>query len=285
MTNSVALLGVKGGPAIRTGSMMPTSMLLTLDGRQLVVDCGLGVTRGLVDQGFALKDLSTIFITHLHSDHYLELGSLLHTAWCAGLKDTVEVYGPAGLGEYWQYFCTAMRFDIDLRQRDEGRPNLEKLVRVREISPESGVSLDGISVIAMRTEHPPIDDCFAYRFNGVTASVVFGSDTAYLPSLADFARGADLLIHEAMLGDAVDALVARVGNGDHRLKEHLLRSHTMAEDAGKIATEAGVKALALNHLIPSDDPDYTDAHWVEAIKPHWIGPLHIGRDGMKISLG
>ena len=284
MTNSVALLGVKGGPAIRTGSMMPTSMLLILNDREIVVDCGLGVTRGLVDQGFALKDLSTVFITHLHSDHYLELGPLLHTAWCAGLKDVVTIYGPFGLNDYWQNFCAAMRFDIDLRQRDEGRPELEKLVEVHEISPEAGVSLGGIDVTAMRTIHPPIEDCFAYRFEGANRSIVFSADTAFLPSLSAFAKAADLLIHEAMLGDAVDALVARVGNGDHRLKEHLLRSHTMAEDAAKTATEAGVKALALNHLIPSDDPDYTDAHWEDAVRPHWSGPLFIGRDGMKIPL-
>ena len=79
--NYVALLGTKGGPAIRPGSSMPTSSLLCLNDHKIVVDCGLGVTRGLVDQGMQLKDLSVIYITHLHSDHYLELGPLIHTAW------------------------------------------------------------------------------------------------------------------------------------------------------------------------------------------------------------
>ena len=284
MENCVALMGVKGGPAIRTGSMMPTSMLLTLAGRQIVVDCGLGVTRGLVDQRFALKDLDLIFITHLHSDHYLELGPLLHTAWCAGLNKPVAVYGPSGLREYWQHFCNAMRFDIELRQGDEGRPNLKALVHVHTVTEDDKISLGAISISAMKTEHPPIEDCFAFRFDAGDYSVVFGSDTAYLPALAEFARGADLLIHEAMLADAIDALVARVGNGDDRLKRHLLRSHTTAEDAAKIATAAEVKALALNHLIPSDDPDFTDSHWQAAVAPHWKGPLHIGKDGMVIPL-
>ena len=45
----VALLGTKGGPAIRPGSTMPTSSLLSLGGARIVVDCGLGVTRGIVD--------------------------------------------------------------------------------------------------------------------------------------------------------------------------------------------------------------------------------------------
>ena len=83
--NYVALLGTKGGPAIRPGSSMPTSSLYALNGQKIIVDCGLGVTKGLVDQGMQLKDLSLIIISHLHSDHYLELGPLLHTAWTAGV--------------------------------------------------------------------------------------------------------------------------------------------------------------------------------------------------------
>ena len=70
--NYVALLGTKGGPAIRPGSTMPTSSLYVLNGQKIVVDCGLGVTKGLVDQDMQLKDLSLIIISHLHSDHYFE---------------------------------------------------------------------------------------------------------------------------------------------------------------------------------------------------------------------
>lgn len=285
MSDTVALLGVKGGPAIRPGSAMPTSMLLSLAGQRIVVDCGLGVTRGLVDQGMALKDLRTIFISHLHSDHYLELGPLLHTAWCAGLASPVAIYGPSGLADYWRYFCASMQFDIDIRQEDEGRPALQSLIQVHTISAGTPVHLEEITVSSMVTDHPPLTECFAYRFDSGSRSVVFGADTIYCPPLADFAKGADLLVHEAMLEDAVDALIARVGNGDDRLKRHLLRAHTMAPDAARTATDAGVKALALNHLIPSDDPAYTDTHWMGAVRPQWAGPLHIGKDGMIIKLG
>ena len=65
----VALLGTKGGPAVRPGSTMPTSSLISLGGQQIVVDCGLGVTRGLLDQQVDLRSLKTVIITHLHSDH------------------------------------------------------------------------------------------------------------------------------------------------------------------------------------------------------------------------
>lgn len=282
--NFVALLGTKGGPAIRTGSTNPTSNLLVLDGHQIVVDCGLGVTRGLVDQGMALNDLTTIFITHLHSDHYLDLGPLLHTAWVAGLKTPVTVYGPSGLDDYWQHFLLSMKADIDLRMEDEGRPDLNDLVTIRKLNEGTVASLGTIKVSAMRNEHPPLVDTFALRFKGENGDVVFSGDTTFLPSLTEFANGADLLIHEAMLGDALKALVARIGNADGRLMKHLLRSHTMASDCGKIATAAGVKALVLNHLIPSDDPSFTDDDWHKAVKPEWTGPLYIGTDGMRIEL-
>ena len=83
MSERLVLLGVKGGPAVRPGGPMPVSSLLEMGGRRMVVDCGLGVTRGLTDAGMHLKTLELVFVTHLHSDHVLELGGLIHTAWTA----------------------------------------------------------------------------------------------------------------------------------------------------------------------------------------------------------
>lgn len=282
--NYVALLGTKGGPAIRPGSSMPTSNLFVMNGTKIVVDCGLGVTKGLVDQGMQLKDLSLIFITHLHSDHFLELGPLLHTSWTAGLKTPVDVYGPRGLADYWSGFLLSMKADIDLRMEDEGRPNLSDLVTFHEIDVGTIMERDGLVVSAIRTEHPPLIDCFALSFKTADIHVVCSGDTAPLDALHDFAQGADLLVHEAMLESALPALMARIGNGSDKLMAHWLRSHTFAHDAAKTATRAGVKRLALSHLIPSDDPNYGDADWQNAVAGYWDGELVIGRDGLKIPL-
>ncbi len=282
--NFVALLGTKGGPAIRPGSTMPTSNLIQLSEQMAVVDCGLGVTKGLIDQGVQLKNINLVFITHLHSDHYLELGPLLHTAWTAGLNSHVQVFGPIGLEDYWQSFLQSMKADIDLRIEDEGRPDLGALVQFTAIDEGTVFSCDAFTVSAMRNIHPPLIDTFALSFVANRHKVVFSGDTAYLPALADFAKDADLLIHEAMLDEALGPLMKRIGNADDRLMKHWLRSHTFAHDAGKIATQANVKALALNHLIPSDDPDFTDEHWHSAVNPEWSGVLHIGKDGMRLNL-
>jgi len=282
MTNTLALLGVKGGPAIRPGSNMPTSMLLRLDGKTILIDAGLGVCRGICDQGVALTDIDLIVITHLHSDHYLELGPFFHTAWTAGLNRTIPVIGPKGLDAYWSGFQDSMAFDIDLRIRDEGRCDFGSLADIREIADIT--TFAGITLRRMRNIHPPITDSFALRFDAGNISVVLSGDTAYMDEMASFAKGADLLVHEAMLRAGVEALCARMTNGDDRLRTHILRSHTDAADVGRIARDASVKQLALNHMVPDGDPDFTDADWTAAVRKHWDGPFFLGKDGMKITL-
>ena len=282
--NYVALLGTKGGPSVRPGSSMPTSNLFVMNAQHVVVDCALGVTRGLVDQGMNLKNLSTIFISHLHSDHYLELGPLVHTAWCSGLTTMVDIYGPAGLQDYWDGFVLSMKADIDLRIDDDGRDDLRDFVRVHVI--DEGVVLErgDLTISAIRTEHPPLIDCFAFSFKTANHHAVISGDTAPIKVLEDFARGADLLIHEAMLESALPSLLERIGNGSDKLMAHWLRSHTFAHDAAKTATKAGVKRLALSHLIPSDDPTYGPKDWQEACADHWSGELIVGHDGIRIEL-
>ncbi|SMP34588.1 MBL fold metallo-hydrolase [Shimia sagamensis] len=282
--NYVALLGTKGGPSVRTGSSMPTSNLVVLDGQQVVLDCALGVTRGLVDQGINLKTLSTILISHLHSDHYLELGPLIHTAWCSGLTTPVDVYGPSGLQDYWDGFVASMKVDIDLRIDDDGRDDLREFVRIHTINAGTVFARNGLTITAIRTEHPPLIDSFAFSFKTNDTHVVFSGDTAPLKRLEEFARGADLLIHEAMLESALPSLLERIGNGSEKLMQHWLRSHTFAHDAAITAANADVKRLALSHLIPSDDPKYGPSDWQAACAPHYDGKLIIGHDGIRINL-
>ncbi|CAN7607184.1 MBL fold metallo-hydrolase [Mesorhizobium sp. LjRoot246] len=283
MPDRLVLLGSKGGPALRPGGPWPSSSLLQIGGRSIVVDCGLGVTRGLVDAGVSLKALDLIFITHLHSDHVLELGPLIHTAWTAGLATPVGVFGPPGTGHYWQRFCQAMEFDIEIRIVDEGRPDIRELVSIVEFGEGQVVEQGGLMVSALRVDHPPVTDCFALRFEHGGKSVVFSADTAFFPPLADFAKAADILVHEAMLEDGIERLVAKTGNGA-RLKDHLLASHSFAEEGGRIASDAGVKRLVLNHLIPADDPEIGEAGWTAAVRKTWAGDLTIARDGLVVGL-
>ncbi|MCK7615409.1 MBL fold metallo-hydrolase [Roseibium sediminicola] len=278
----LVILGSKGGPAIRPGGPSPTSSLLDIGGRRCVVDCGLGVTRGLINAGVVLKELDLIFITHMHSDHVLELGPLIHTAWTTGLSTKVKVFGPADLKDYWDGFLASMRYDIDLRIDDEGRPDLRDLVAIHLLEEgEVPVADNAVSVSALRVDHPPVVDCFALRFDVEGWSVAFSADTTYFPPLGEFSKDCDLLIHEAMLARGVDRIVEITGNGE-RLREHLLASHTMAHDAARIAQAAGVKKLVLHHLIPADLPGFEKEEWLEATKG-FQGETIVSHDGLAIT--
>jgi ribonuclease BN (tRNA processing enzyme) len=275
-------LGTKGGPALRPNGPRPSSSLLDWHGQQVLIDAGLGVTQAWVDTGRDLRDLRTIVVTHLHSDHVLELGPLLHTAWTTGLAQPVTVWGPAGLQTLWQGFLASLRYDIDLRVVDEGRLPLEDLVHFHTLTAGTPIPLaDGLTLTALEVVHPPVTPAFALRLGDPAHTVVFSGDTAFYPPLAKFAYGCDLLVHEAMLTSGIDRLVNKTGGGE-ALRQHLLASHTTAQQAGEIARRANAKHLVLHHLIPADDPTVTSDDWVNAVRETYAGALTVARDGLSI---
>lgn len=259
---------------------MPTSLLVEMGGAQVVVDCGLGVTRGLVEAGMDLRHLSHVVITHMHSDHVLELGPLIHTAWTTGLKTPIDIWGPAGLGDYWSGFMTSMAYDSNLRVEDEGRPPLDSLVRLHAID-EGPLQIGPLAARALRVPHPPVTDTFALRLEAEGKSLCLSADMAPFAPLADLAQDVNLLLHEAMLPEGLEAIIAKTGMGE-KLRAHLTNSHSTADAAARIATRAGAKHLAFYHLIPADDPSFTEANWHDAIKGHWDGPFTLARDGLAI---
>ena len=279
----LVFLGTKGGPAIRQGGAMPTASMLQLCGKTILIDCAIGAAKSTVEAGVSLLDIDAIFITHLHSDHVLELGPLIYTAWTTGMSRPMDVFGPKGIDEYWQGFLASMEFDQAIRLADEGRPPLGDLIKLHVIDDSFAASYGDIAVTVLKVDHPPVEECYALRFDGPKHSVVFSADTCYFPPLAEFARGADVLVHEAMLGKGIDKLVARTPNAS-RLREHLLAAHTMAGDVARIAAAADVGTLYLNHLVPADDPEISARDWEAEIATHWNGPVIVARDGLSVAL-
>jgi ribonuclease BN (tRNA processing enzyme) len=220
----IVFLGTKGGPRVDLGPSNPANLVM-VNGTPFVVDCGMGVSHQLVAAGVPLESIKYIFISHHHSDHNLEYGNLVYNAWATGLSTPIHSFGPKGLEAMTQTYWELNRFDIETRIEDEGRPDLRELLIAKDIT-EDGVVLEtaDVKVTAFRTPHPPITDNFAYKFETPEGVIVFSSDTNYNPKLAEFAKGADVLVHEALYVPWVDKLVTRVKNGA-TLKKHLLESH------------------------------------------------------------
>lgn len=275
------LLGTGGGPRPRASNSAPAQVIIA-NGVAYVVDCGDGVARQLVLAGVPLSTIRHVFITHQHSDHTADYGNLLLLAWTAGLRSRVDTWGPPPLAAMTRLFFEMNESDMSTRIAHEGRDPLAPLVRVHEVTAAGRVMHDAqVRVTAAVVPHPFVAPAFAYRFDAPDRSIVISGDTAVSDELIQLARGADVLVHEAMYGPAVDRLVARVPQAA-TLKRHLMASHTLAEDAGRVAQSAGVKLLVLSHLVPPDDPAVTESMWIEAARTHFRGPIVVGRDLLEI---
>jgi ribonuclease BN (tRNA processing enzyme) len=278
----VILLGTKGGPRVGEAGRSNPSTLLLINGVPYLVDCGYGASRQLLLANVPLNRLRYIFITHHHSDHNLELGALCYNAWITGLPVRIDAYGPPGLNQMTADFFNYLKFDIETRITDEGRTDPRTLVNAHEFD-KPGVVLtnDDVKVTTCLVRHPPIKHAYAYRFDARDRSIVISGDTAYAPELAEFAKGADVLVHEVMYLPGIEALLRRLPNAT-RLREHLMAAHTLPEDVGKIAAQAEVKTLVLSHFVPGDDASITDEQWSEGVRKHFKGKIVVGKDLLEI---
>jgi len=275
------LLGTGGGPRPRVATSASAQVVIA-NGTPYVIDCGDGVARQLVSAGVPLTTLRHIFVTHQHSDHTADYGNLIWLSWAAGLRTRVDTWGPPPLEEMTRLFFQMNRTDIETRIADEGRVPIVPLVHPHEVK-AGGVLLEdeNVKVTAAIVSHPPLTPALAYRFDAKDRSIVISGDTARSDSLVALARGADVLVHEALYTPAVDRIVAKVPNAS-TLKQHLLDSHTTAEDCGRVAAAAGVKTLVLSHLVPPDDPQVTDEMWIDAARRHFKGTIVLGKDLMEV---
>jgi ribonuclease BN (tRNA processing enzyme) len=168
------------------------------------------------------------------------------------------------------------------RIANEGRVPLAPLVHVHELRAGGEVMRDErVRVTSALVDHPPVVPAFAYRFDGPDRSIVISGDTAPSGNVVKLASGADVLVHSVMYPSAIERMVARVPNAA-TLKASILAHQTSAEQAGRIAEEAGVKTLVLSHFVPPDDPEISDAMWGDAARVHFRGRVFVGRDLLEV---
>lgn len=249
----IVFLGTKGGPRIGLGRSNPANLIMVND-TPIVLDCGAGVSHQLVAAKVPLQSIKYILLSHLHSDHDLDYGNLAYNAWATGLKTPIHAFGPKGTEAMTKAYWEVNKFDIETRIADEGRPDLRKLLIAKDIDADGVVlKTDDVTVTAFRTPHPPIVDNFAYKFETPDGVIVFSSDTEYNPKLAEFAKGADVLVHEALYVPGIAAI-------------------------------AQPKLLVLSHLVPGDNDSITDEQWLTDVRKHFTGKAIVAKDLMEVAL-
>jgi ribonuclease Z len=262
MDLSLFFAGTAGSaPTARRG--LP-ALLVRRGGDRVLFDCGEGTQRQLL-RSIGLSDITDVFITHLHVDHWLGLPGMLKTFDLRDRDRPLTVHGPAPLREVMQ----VMRIVY-------GRLRYE--LRVVELQPGDAVERDGYRVHAINAPHRGpafsyalVEDTRPGRFDaelaerlGVTPGpdfgrlqrgetvagvrseqvvgsdrpgrkVVISGDTRPSPLLAVAAHQADVLVHEATFAEEETQRARETG-------------HTTAREAATLAREAEVRLLALTHL-------------------------------------
>jgi len=269
------LLGTAGGPTPKKTRSGP-SQIIVIGDRGYVVDCGDGVARQMTIAG-VFRTLRHVFITHHHSDHNADYGNLLLLAWGDPLKTRVDTWGPPPLARMTKVFFEMNSEDLKVREKDEGKPPLPPLVHPHEIRRGGFVMKDElVTVTCAVVEHPLMPLAFAYRFDCPDRSIVISGDTRASESVVRLARGADVLVHEALY------VPAAPGAPGTALRKHIMDSHTPVEDAGRVAADAGVKTLVLSHLVPAENPPISDEEWLRAARTHFSGRIVVGRDLLEL---
>lgn len=229
--------------------------------RPIVMDLGPGSIGRLqrhIDPGSA-----TLFLSHLHADHCLDVPALLvwrrygpHT-----YAERAEVFAPAGAAERLGRASAESPHEVD---------DVSDTLAMHDWDPENPVDLhgeDGVHVASVRTAkvfHPPLS--FAIRIDTpYGASLTFSGDTAFCSELIDLARGSDVLLCEA--------------SWEHP-GEHPEGVHMSGTEAGRTAREAGVRMLVLTHI-----PPWTDTAAVEReARAEFSGEILVAEPGLQFTL-
>ena len=295
----LVLLGTQGGPNFNT-ERGESANAVVVEGETYLVDCGYGTLMALRRAGLSYRDLAATFLTHLHDDHSGDIAALLSHQWSDGRIEPMTVYGPYGTEQMVEAAIAFSEANTRIRVIDEARSvepahifagvDLEAPVEPAEVYAD-----DRIVVSSVENTHFPESSkrempyrSLSYRFDSADRSIAFSGDTAYSEGLIELARGADVLVCEAMqvvaMRAAFDRMVAGGAYADNAegVWAHIVGTHTTTEEAGQMAAEAGVGTLVLSHLVPGALGDLDDEDYIAGVRRHFDGEVIVGRDQMVI---
>ena len=291
----LVLLGTQGGPNY-TATRGEAANALLVDGQPYLIDCGYGALAALKKAGVNHRQIAQVFITHLHDDHTVDLAALLIRQWTDGRVQPTTVTGPYGTAKMVEAVIAFGEANAAIRLVDEARSvKPAEMFKGRDIaatpSPAEVYRDDRLTVRAVENTHFPDESkqkmpyrSVAYRFDARGRSIVISGDTGYSTGLVALAKGADVLVCEAMdvaaMRKAFDGMVSRGMYADNPegVWRHIVATHTPLDVAGRMAAEAGVRTLVLTHVIPGALDPLPDETYLAPARKTFRGEVILGRD-------
>ena len=256
-----------------------------------LVDTGPGSWENVQLWRLPRAQLAGILLTHFHSDHIGDLGEAIVQSWIGGRTTPLTVYGPPGVDIVVGGFRRAYTFDTQYRVTHHGEEAMPHQAAETAALPinvpppgQSAVVLEknGLVVRAFAVDHRPVEPAFGYRFEFAGRSVVISGDTGPSDSLVANAKGADLLVHEALATHMIDRVrhIAEQRNQQRlaKMMGDIINYHTTPAQAADIARKAGVHMLALTHLVPPPQNALVKRIFLEGVDQSGI-QFALGDDG------
>lgn len=181
--------------AFGSGGRLQTCFHVKWSGGQFLIDCGATSLIGLFRQGIDPNDISTIFISHLHGDHFGGLvWWLIHAQHVARRTAALTVVGPAGIGPRVEAAAEAL-FPGSTKKA----PQFDLIFRTYEDF--TALEEGGVRVTPFVVSHPSGATAYALRFEVDGKTLTFSGDTEWVETLVPAAQGADLFISECSAFD------------------------------------------------------------------------------------
>ncbi|QXC59661.1 MBL fold metallo-hydrolase [Aquihabitans sp. G128] len=285
MTTEVVLTGT-GVPHPRPGRA-GAGTLVRCGGVALQFDAGRATVLRLMEAGTAPHALSALFVTHVHSDHVVDLADVAMTRW---IQQQLVATGPlvvvapeGGAARFVERMLDPYDEDLALRVAHVGAEPIRVDLRPFAVPATPEVvwtSDDGtVRVLAVAVHHEPVPDAVAYRVETPEGVVVVSGDTRVCQEVEDLSAGADLLVHEACRATALAPLIAGT------TFETIFSYHADTVALGAMAERAAVPHVLLTHLIPPPDrPEDADAFAQDLRDGGYAGRITVGEDLVTVVL-
>ena len=288
----VTLLGT-GSPVPEPGRLAPVSprdranaMTLVQAGQEvLLFDAGRGVVERLSQAGINGRDITSVFLTHFHSDHVVGLPDLwltsrLTLSWGNRAK-SMEVVGPVGTKEFVSNLVKAYAPDISARP---DQPQIDLVGREFE---KDGVIFDrnGVKVTAFTVDHGPAKPAVGYRIDYKGRSVLISGDTRLDDNVIKYGTGVDLLLHEVLAVNP--ALLRKIPK-----LMSIFNLHASPEQCGQVFAKTRPKLAAFTHIVLMGAPAFgvplpapTVQDMIDETRKAYDGPLESGVDLLSFEIG
>jgi len=243
--------------------------------RVVLVDAGRGVAEGLRQAKISVSQPEAVLLTSLLPENTVGLDDLLAAAWLAGRREPLGLVGPPGTAALAEAIAASVAPGVVARATALGDDPTPPVFRAEEVGDGWEGSFGEIAARAGALPGGPLP-AFAWRLESKGRSAVVGGTGWGGEALESFARGAQILVHDAAFVPTPEEARELGIEEDPARLEAEAALHTHLDEVGAVARRAGVGALVLVRLRP---PPVYDLQVTMRVDDAFEGRIAIAHDG------